>query len=115
MVFVDESGIKCIILNGPNHNMKLIEDHAISGIIVPKGFVFDGASHIDESNNVKCAALIHDYMYREVNAHNHSRKYVDDLFLQTMKSYGVPKYTRIKVYIGVRLFGWYIWNVYRHK
>ena len=83
-------------------------------ILVPKGFKTDLAStpkylwfSFPPSGRYTDAAIVHDYLYsanciyKEIN-----RAIADKIFLELMKSLGVPKWKRVLLYRGVRMFGW---------
>lgn len=109
MIDVSKDGLVVKFVNNKSKDMVLLEDHYIAGFKIPKGFIFDGASCIDETNDIRCASLIHDFLYRNIH-HNYSRKEVDNIFLNCMKEYGVGYTTRKKIYLGVRVGGVDRWN-----
>jgi len=87
-------------------------------IVVPKGFVTDGASIPKIFHNIIGpygsyfpAALIHDYLYSSLNE-QFTREESDELFLEGMESLGVSWITRKTIYRSVRLFGWQFYRGY---
>lgn len=109
MIDVKTEGLLVKVLPGPNKDMELLDDHVLLGHVIPKGFIFDGASFIDEDNDVKSAALIHDYYYR-ITEHNFSKGMVDEMFYQAMISLGVPASKARVIWSGVVLGGSSIWR-----
>lgn len=92
-------------------------DYAGNRYVIPKGFIFDGASIPNTvqgwliesgpfSDTVLVPAMIHDYMYR--NPALFSRELADDLLLSNLKITGDPDPNLI--YTGVRLGGWWSHN-----
>lgn len=108
-------------------------------IIVPKGFVFDGASvprilwtliGITPDGLHRAAALVHDFIYRydgflpngsfwEIGMNceliglpgvRWNRDQADKLFARMLREGGVSKFKRRLMYQGVRLGGWIHWN-----
>lgn len=84
-------------------------------VVIPAGFVFDGASVPQLFTNLfpksgaryDRAACLHDWLYATQTT---SRKEADDLFLEAMKADGVNWATRRTIYRAVRMFGWSAWN-----
>lgn len=109
MVDVKTQGILARMLPGSSKDMELMDDHVILSHIIPKGFIYDGASYIDEDNRVKAAALIHDYYYRTTD-HNFTKAIVDEMFYQAMIKLGVPKVKARAIWLGVCLGGHSIWK-----
>lgn len=59
----------------------------------------------------KYAALLHDYLYREIVSNGGMpRKEADDIFMAAMKSDGVSAAKRYTIYFAVRLFGGFTIN-----
>ena len=102
-----------------------------SRIVVPKGFVYDGASVptgfywiLKRDGLCRAAALIHDFIYKHkgmncVQTLNRKRnfvykevdrKFADDLFYDLLLLAGVKKWKAKTAYRAVRMFGWYSWN-----
>lgn len=109
MIDVEKEGLLVRILPGPSKDMELLDDHKILSHIIPKGFIFDGASFIDEDNDVKSAALIHDYYYR-MTEHNFTKTMVDEMFYQAMLKLGVPEAKARVIWSGVVFGGHSIWR-----
>jgi hypothetical protein len=93
-------------------------------ITVPKGFVWDGASaptrsSIRKDGRIRAAALIHDYLYRNlgyVYAHLiFSRLGADKLFHEIMLEAGMSRYKARKAYLAVRWVGWLAWNKHQRN
>lgn len=107
-------------------------------LIVPEGFVYDGASvprwlwtvtGITPDGLIRAAALLHDFIYRykgwlpkgsyqmfDENTQQWKdlsapwpRKSADRLFARVMRESGVSAFRRRLAYRGVRLFGWFTW------
>lgn len=79
-------------------------------IIIPKDFVFDGASiprflwsiiGCPFSPRFRAAALVHDYLY---SIHK-GRAIADRIFRQMLLDAGVSKYTARKMFLAVWMFG----------
>jgi hypothetical protein len=82
--------------------------------IIPKNFVFDGASIprfarlLIPKNGVKLyAACLHDYLYRHTLI---SRKGADIAFLRILLEMGEPKWSAYLMYGTLRTFGWWGWR-----
>ena len=110
MIDVKTEGLKVRFLPNTAKSMELLEDHVVLGHIIPKGFVFDGASYVDEDNNVRGAALLHDYFYRAAEIRTYTRKEVDQLFRKAMLEFGVSTWKSTTIYYGVRVGGGGIWK-----
>lgn len=81
---------------------------------VPKGFKSDMASVprflwplLPPHGRVKKAAILHDWLYSQPKI---DRAFADLLFLEAMKSDGVPWLQRWAMYLGVRAFGGFFRN-----
>lgn len=96
--------------------LRLTKSHAFFGswgcIVVPKGFVTDGASVPRFFWNVLGplgpyfdAAVLHDFLYSPINA-THTREQADLIFLEAMQLTGVGWITRNLVFTAVRACGW---------
>jgi len=90
-------------------------------IVVPEGFVSDGASiprlawiFIGSPWSGKYApgAIIHDYIY---HTNMFSRKDCDDIFMESMKVLKVPSWKRIIIHRSLRMFGWTCWKPYKKE
>lgn len=89
--------------------------------IIKEGFITDLASipralwgiFPRDGNYIECA-VAHDYCYRNM-ACSMSRDEADDLFLYSMKKYGVGWITRNAIYSGVYMFGGSYWEKCNHK
>ena len=86
-------------------------------LTIRAGFVTDGASVPRGLWNVlppfgrySQAALLHDWLYY---SGEYTRAAADRLFLDAMRSCGVPLWKRWVMYSGVRMGGWVAWNRYR--
>ncbi len=91
-------------------------------ITVPKDFVWDGASapirsSVRKDGLIRAAALIHDYLYRNLgqatDSLSFSRKGADRLFRAIMLEAGMSRWKAGKAYLAVRWFGRSAWN--KHK
>lgn len=78
-------------------------------IIVPKGFVTDLASSprllwsiFPPTGSYGKASIIHDFLLEEGRR---PKKECDKIFLEAMKIDNVPFFTRIIIYISVRIWG----------
>ena len=85
-----------------------------SSVVVPAGFLTDGATVPFPLNAIVPAwgrhgkaAVVHDYMYR---SGDYSREFADYVFLEAMGVLGVPKWRKWLMYLAVRMFGWIVWN-----
>lgn len=103
-------------------------------LMVPKGFVCDGASvprfcwsllgiHPDGLN--RAAALVHDYLYLmsgetktfldgQSAIMNWKRRDADRLFCRILRESGVSKFKRRMMYRAVRIFGRFYWGKSRN-
>lgn len=96
-------------------------------IVVPAGFVTDGASvprllwwlFPPFGGNYDEAAVIHDHLYSEAELYagdddgHVSRAHADTLMLEAMGVKGVDIVDARLIYRGVRLGGWWAWR--RHR
>jgi hypothetical protein len=88
----------------------LLEDYAFDWIVVPAGFIFDGASVprffwrvvTPHSPLVIRAALGHDYGY---TTRKKPREWLDNWFREVLIEDGVNALTAAAMYRAVRLFG----------
>lgn len=83
-----------------------------SGVVVPVGFRWDGASVprfaqsiLPRWGDYSGAALVHDYMYAKDCLEIKSRKKADRILLNNMKEDGVSYIRRKLMYYAVRMFG----------
>lgn len=97
-------------------NFRLMRDYPYSYnggnvVIVPKGFIFNGASipviaqlitYTPFHPKIMAAALIHDYLYQ---SHEVSRVWADSIFYCLLIDNGVPKSKAEIMFQGVRLGG----------
>lgn len=86
-------------------------------IIVPKGFITDLASvprilwvFFPPFGKYTRAAIIHDYLYSELNDTFINRYWADKIFIFIMKEHGVSTYKRVSMYRAVRMFGEPSWK-----
>ena len=104
-----------------NENYILLEDFRYQinrmCITIPKGFVTDFASipkmlHlvIPKHGKYDIAAVVHDFLYSELNVTGINRKLADKIFYHIMKETEVNSNTRKKFYKAVRYFGAMSWQ-----
>ena len=82
-------------------------------MIIPKGFVYDGASIPSILTNIlprfgykyDRASCLHDWLYAATNTHNYNRKECDKVFYEAMLSDKVNKNLAKLIYLAVRVFG----------
>ena len=81
------------------------------GIIIPKGFRWDGISIpkaaswlIPRWGEANLAALVHDFLY-DVDSDHSDRKEADDILYETLVTLGVSKWKAYIMYVSVRAFG----------
>lgn len=82
-------------------------------MIIPKGFVYDGASIPAILTNTLprfgCkydrASCLHDWLYSTTNSHSYTRKECDEIFYKAMLSDKVDKNLAKLMYLAVRAFG----------
>jgi hypothetical protein len=107
----------------------------ISGVIVERGFVYDGASihrslwtitGIRPDGPYRAGATVHDRIYRRcgrvrvrvggsTEIQTLSRSMADRIFRDLLAGAGISSYRRYLAWSGVRLFGWMAWNKNRNK
>ena len=111
-------------------NLKLYEPLAykhpntIDMIVVPTGFISDGAS-VHFLRNIGFfflhsllvsyglrAAIIHDYLYRTPHL-KYTKREADDIFKLALRADGVSRWRTWVIYQGVNLGGGYAWKKYR--
>lgn len=99
----------------PDREM-LIEPFECKGFVVPKFFIWNGASiprlfwittGAPFWPQYKRAGCLHDYLYI---IQPFSRERCDKLFLKLLVEDGVSKYNRTKMYTAVRMFGGKYWR-----
>jgi hypothetical protein len=88
---------------------RLEETLAFENVIVPIGFLSDGASvprplwwFLPAWGRYSSAAIVHDYLCRETTT---DRKVADRIFYDGMKMCGVNVYLRWLMWASVRLYG----------
>ena len=88
-------------------------------VTVPREFVTDLASiprairsMVTKDGPNRWAAIVHDYLYslKGKGPKGLPRKVCDDIFMEAMIDLKVPKWKRMAMYRGVRLWGWRTWN-----
>lgn len=92
---------------------KFICNEGFKEFIVPKGFVYDGASIPSILNSVlprfgykyDRASCLHDWLYATADSHQIARKDCDYIFKQAMLDDKVNKNLANLIYLAVRLFG----------
>ncbi|MCK5602323.1 DUF1353 domain-containing protein [Candidatus Pacearchaeota archaeon] len=91
----------------------------VSDIVIPKGFITDGASIprifwpvFPPFGQYFNAAVEHDYLY---SITYQTRKEGDKIFLEQMKNDGVKWFTRKMIYRAVRMFGWVTYNKFKRR
>jgi hypothetical protein len=91
-----------------------ISKHRLEPIVVPKGFLYDGASSKlfpKFGKKYDYAVVVHDLLCEEANKfigkpeYAIKRKFADDVFLEIMELSGVSWMTRKTMYAGVRSWG----------
>lgn len=98
---------------------ELLEDYEAHGIVVPKGFRFDGASTprlfwaiIPPFKDTKRASLLHDYLCSTAK-NSEDRLFADRLFFKMLLEYGKIGKIRASIgYIGVRIGSVFGFGVY---
>jgi len=90
-------------------------------IVVPAGFVTDGATipclawpligH-PMHGRYQAAAICHDHLY---DTQQVSRLVADALFCEILSQYGVSPWRAKLMYAAVRIGGWYLWRRRRRK
>ena len=96
----------------------LRENLTVEGITVPAGFSSDGASVprffwrlVFPPGDQKAlkAAFVHDFLYR-THPEGWTREAADMLFLKLLLKEGIPKFSAVLAWLGVRLFGGKAWK-----
>jgi len=89
----------------------LLDSLEISGHIIPKDFITDGATIplpltilFSPTGRYMRDATLHDYLLSRI-ADGESRKYADDQFLKSMKEHNIAKWRHWSIYMTVRLYG----------
>ncbi len=90
-------------------------------IVVPAGFVTDGATIPRVAwplighpmvGRYQAAAIAHDHLY---DTQQVGRLVADALFCEILTQYGVPRWRARIMYAAVRIGGWYLWRRRRRK
>ena len=96
---------------------ELLEDVCVAGLVVPKGFMFDGASvprfarpFFDRLGRNALAALVHDYMYA---TGCRPRREADRILYDLLVEQRVSVCKAWIVWMAVRLFGVRRWTMKR--
>lgn len=93
----------------------------VPSITVHKGYETDGASIPrffwrligGPFGQYREAAVVHDWLYSEHQAHTFTRKQADAWFYEIMGELGVKQWRRWCMWRGVRAGGWLPWRRYR--
>lgn len=100
----------------------LFAEHKGDKIIIPAGFMTDGASvplvfqsFFSSTGIYFMAAILHDWLYKSDCPSLLRRGQADCLFLRYMKLYGVDFLTRYTIYIAVRVGGWLSFRKHKAK
>lgn len=104
----------------------LIEDYELDGFKIPKGFIFDGASiprimwsimNFTPIGYHMPAALVHDYLYRNVGiAQRYDKPYyytkpdADKEFHRILRELGIRSWQASLCYSAVKIFGFIAWQ-----
>ncbi len=88
-----------------------MEDLHISGFVVPKGFITDGATVpvivslvFSPTGKYMRDAVLHDYLL-DMLSPTDSRSVEDGIFYRSMKLHNVPLWRRTIMYASVRTYG----------
>lgn len=88
-------------------------------IVIPAGFIFDGASVpqllwsvVSPSGEVMRAALVHDWFYLVQTT---GRRKADDMMKEAMRAYGVKKSKILLWWFILRTFGGFAWKNNKKK
>ena len=120
-----------------NDQYVLVQDYIcpVSGVIVRKDFVYDGASvnrllwtitGIRPDGPFRAGATVHDWIYRHgghveirdgetIRRTTLSRRDADRIFRDLLVAAGVGCLQAYLAWCGVRCFGWYPWKTYDSK
>ncbi len=93
-------------------------------IVLPKGFISDLATIpwlitflIRRNGANRLAAILHDWLYSNLDEYPYTRAQADSLFRQAMAWTSVPAWERWLIWLGVRVGGWaffYNWkNIFK--
>jgi len=104
-----EDGKRCLL-----HDTLSVTLRSGRVIIVPAGFITDGASIprpfrsiLSQYGAYLFSAVVHDYLY---SVKIMSRKESDLAMLELMERQGIEYPERIAIYTAVRIGGWIRWN-----
>jgi hypothetical protein len=96
-------------------------------LVIPAGYEWDGASiprilwtawGYYPAGIMLSSSLTHDYLYtnrQDILGHEITRLHADGLFYLDIVSKQVEPKIAIKMYRGIRLFGWFYWKGYYRK
>ena len=94
-----------------NRNWKVLEENTVKGIMVPKGFITDGASIpvgfrwlFPHGGPKFPAAVVHDYCYRTGCI---PKEKADNIFKEVMLENEVPEWKAEIMYLAVKYVGGY--------
>lgn len=115
MIHLKQPDIRPVKENGQLYI--LMEDFTYNGITVPKGFRYDGATGakflFGKDGIHRAATLLHDYLYeikgKLPSGAEFNRLYVDKIFKDMLKEYGVKSWHVFLAYAAVRLLGGIYW------
>lgn len=87
-------------------------DYKLYAVIVPENFITDFASTpkilyplLPPVGIYNKATIVHDFLYSKQSKFQFTRKVCDKVFLQALEVLSVPKWKRLLMFWGVRLFG----------
>jgi hypothetical protein len=92
--------------------------HTDFHVLVPEGFVSDGASipamfwvivGPPLGSNHLIASIVHDYLCESATDYS-ERLLADAVFFKLLRDYGVPAWKRSVMYVAVRLMGRWTWR-----
>lgn len=101
------------VMIGTRSTFRLKESLVYNDIVVPAGFIYDGASVPALITNIlpkigykyDRASCLHDWLYATADIHKISRKDCDEIFYEAMLSDKVNKNLARLIYWAVRGFG----------
>lgn len=99
-------------------NSDLVCDTPFGRVVVPRGFVTDGASvprpvwflYPPIDGDYDAAAVLHDWAYRNAELLGLNRGQADQLLKEGMVATGTAGRKRAAIYSAVRLGGWLPWR-----